>query len=97
VGVRATYRRGHAGAYRTGRHPVPSTLTATTHTPFNPVSAVQPTGAFAALPDAGPTRPELVATGPARMLAATARGRIPDPLVLTSYDEGESWRTERVD
>jgi hypothetical protein len=65
--------------------------------PSGTVWRLQPTGAFAALPDPGPTRPELVVTGPARMLVATPRGRIPDPLVLTSYDEGESWRTERID
>ncbi|HST64184.1 MAG TPA: hypothetical protein VLM05_03255 [Mycobacteriales bacterium] len=57
---------------------------------------LQPTGGFAALPDPGPARPELVATGPGRMLAATLRGRVPDRLVLTSYDEGESWRVEKV-
>jgi hypothetical protein len=53
-------------------------------------------GAFAALPDAGPTRPGFVTTGPGRILAAVPRGRIPDPLVLTSSDGGESWQTERI-
>jgi hypothetical protein len=57
---------------------------------------LEPTGAFAALPDPGPTRPADLATGPARMIAATPRGRIPDLIVLTSYDEGESWRAERI-
>lgn len=57
---------------------------------------LHPTGSFLSLPDPGPTRPELIATGPGRMLAATLRGRIPDRLVLTSYDEGESWRAETI-
>jgi hypothetical protein len=57
---------------------------------------LQPTGGFTALPDPGPTRPELMATGPGRMVAATLRGRIPDRLVLTSFDEGETWRTETI-
>jgi hypothetical protein len=57
---------------------------------------LQPTGGFTSLPDPGPTRPDLIATGPGRMLAATLRGRIPDRLVLTSYDEGETWRTETI-
>lgn len=57
---------------------------------------LQPTGGFASLPDAGPTRPALIATGAGRMLAATLRGRVPDRLVLTSYDEAESWQLEKI-
>ena len=61
-----------------------------------PLSRLERDGGFAALPDAGPTRPGVVATGPGRILAAVPRGQIPDLLVLTSSDDGESWRTERV-
>lgn len=64
--------------------------------PGGTVWLLQPTGAFTSLADPGPTRPELIATGPSRVLAATLRGRIPDRLVLTSNDEGETWRVETI-
>jgi hypothetical protein len=57
---------------------------------------LQPTGGFTALGDPGRTRPDLITTGPGRMIAATPRGPIPDRLLLTSYDEGETWRTETI-
>jgi hypothetical protein len=57
---------------------------------------LQGDGTFAALPDPGPTRPAELAAGGGRLIAATPRGGIPDPLVLTSGDGGESWRTERL-
>jgi hypothetical protein len=64
--------------------------------PGGTVWLLQEDGSFAALPDPGPTRPDQVSTGPGGILAAVPRGRIPDPLVLTSSDGGETWRTERI-
>ena len=53
-------------------------------------------GSFGALPDPGPTRPADLAAGGGRLLVATPRGGIPDPMVLTSPDGGDSWQTERL-
>jgi hypothetical protein len=57
---------------------------------------LRPDGTFAALPDPGPTRPADLAVFGGRLVLATARGGLPDPLVLTSPDGGATWRTERL-
>jgi hypothetical protein len=51
-------------------------------------------GSFGSLPDPGPTRPADLAAGGGALVVATPRGGIPDPLVLTSADGGDSWQSE---
>lgn len=55
-----------------------------------------PEGRFARLPEPGPSRPADLVTGPGRLVVALVRGDIPEPVVLVSRDEGETWAIERL-
>lgn len=57
---------------------------------------LQPTGAFGRLPDAGLLRPGVLTTGSGRVLASVSPDEAIARTVLLSYDEGETWRAERV-
>ena len=57
---------------------------------------LRPTGTFGRLPDAGLLRPGGLTTGPGRVLASVSPDEAIARTVLLSYDEGETWRAERV-
>ena len=59
-------------------------------------------GAMQRLPaadyDGMPLSPGYLVTGPSRLLLAVPYNQpdLPTPMLLVSYDEGESWRVEQV-